>query len=83
MGLRPGRIKDMVEEAISSESATRCHTTLDNSAERWPAPVCRDYWNLPRVARLWAQMAVRMGVLVFDSYPRRLSDPPPAHARAR
>jgi hypothetical protein len=40
MGLRPGRVKDMVEEAIANESAIRCHKTLDNSPERWPAAVC-------------------------------------------
>jgi hypothetical protein len=52
MGLRPGRVKDMAEEAIANESAIRCHKTPDNSPERWPAAVCRGYWNLPRMAGL-------------------------------
>jgi hypothetical protein len=41
-------------------------------ARSWPAAVCWDYWNLPRVARLLrAQMAVRMGVLIVDELPKK------------
>lgn len=60
MNLDPGRLEQMTETAIRSNTAIICHSTLrDDNA------VCRGFFNLHQTPLL--QLAEAMNVVVFDS----------------
>lgn len=65
MGLRAGRLRGMVEEATTSDTAIVCHATLyepgvDNA-------VCRGFFE--RHSTLPLRLAAATGRLVFDQPP--------------
>jgi len=83
MGLRPGQVKDMPEEAIANESAIRCQrrsTTRPIGGQRRSAGTTGTCPGWPGCCGLrwpfgWACWS-------STSYPRSLSDPPPARLRS-
>ena len=57
MHLRPGRVEQMVKEAVRKESCITCHSTLDTVC---PA-VCRGFFDRYKTAPL--QIAERLGYI--------------------
>lgn len=69
MHLRPGRVKEMVEECIENESAVICHQTLD-----WDEHVvCRGFFDAHKTQPL--QVAERLD-LIEEIEPPRGSEGP-------
>lgn len=58
MHLRPGRVDEMVSEAVAAESTIVCHSTLDGDNA-----ACRGFYDRHRTSTL--QIAERMGVIEF------------------
>ena len=58
--MEPGRRMEMVEEALSNESAIVCHSTLDKENQS----VCRGFFNQHKTLPL--TLAEAIGVLEFD-----------------
>ena len=62
MHLEPGRLADMVDQAVAEDSAVICHSTsyrddVDNA-------VCRGFYDRHRTQPL--QVAQRLGLIRFD-----------------
>lgn len=55
MELRSGRVREMVDEALASESSIRCHQTLDEGC----GAVCRGFYDRHTTQPL--QIAQRLG----------------------
>lgn len=66
MGLRRGRVRQMVAQAVAGGSAVTCHATLSTPGRR---AICRGFWDGHggRVAVL--RLAARLRVVVFDAPP--------------
>lgn len=58
MRLNPGRVEQMVADAVAGDSAIVCHSTLDG-----PNAVCRGFFEKYRTAPL--QVAERLQVIQF------------------
>ena len=59
MQLMPGRVEDMIAEAIKGESAIICHSTLDGDNV-----VCRGFFDKHKTPLL--QIAERLGFLQME-----------------
>lgn len=66
VGLRPGRVAGMVQDARAANSVIPCHSTLYGQAEG-PA-VCRWYFDLPHQPAV-LQIADRLGMITWDNPP--------------
>lgn len=63
MSLSPGRLRDLIEQNRSNDSALTCHETLeiDNA-------ICRGFFDLePKTTPL--QLAERIGIITFVEPP--------------
>lgn len=69
MRLRPGRVRDMVEECQANDSYVPCHELLDGPI----GAVCRGSFDVLDTTPL--QLARRLGYVVLVDGP---DDPPPA-----
>lgn len=58
MSLNPGRVEQMVADAVQDDSAIVCHSTLDG-----PNSVCRGFFERHKTAPL--QVAERLQVIEF------------------
>ncbi len=61
MHLAPGRVSEMVQEALAVQSAIVCHSTLDGDNA-----VCHGFWEHHQTAPL--QIAERLGHIVWEDY---------------
>lgn len=65
MHLQPGRIADMVREAVAADSAIICHQTLDTISEE--AAVCKGFFYQHATQPL--QVAERLGYINWVATP--------------
>lgn len=66
MGLAPGRVSGMVQDARRDESCIPCHNTIYRTDVK-PA-ICRGFYDLPHPP-MPIQVAERLNMLVFDPAP--------------
>lgn len=66
MHLRPGAVKEVVDEALADDSAIICHSTLDGDENA----VCRGFFDRYDTTPL--RLAQALGVVEFDP-PQRFT----------
>lgn len=62
MQLKPGRVKDMVQEALAEDTAIVCHDTLQTNANG----VCRGFWDRHRCDSWRLRFAQMLGIVAED-----------------
>ena len=68
MSLGAGRLKDLLDENLTADSALQCHQTLDYSKEQRPPAVCRGFYDHPRAVESFPlRLARSMDRIVFDN----------------
>lgn len=67
MRLEPGRVREMVGQAVQDDSAITCHSTIYEPGIL-PA-ICRGFYDAHRTTPL--QLAERLGLLVEDPPPTK------------
>jgi len=65
MQLQPGRVRDMVDQAVADQSVIVCHATLDTDANA----CCRGFWDAHRDRVQALQVAERLGVVAYQPPP--------------
>ena len=65
MHLQPGRVRDMVDQAVAKGSVIVCHATLGTDANA----CCRGFWDAHRDRVQALQVAERLDVVAYDPPP--------------
>lgn len=59
MRLQPGRVDDMVQEAVGNNSWIVCHDTAPTGQA--PSAICRGFWDVHRADSMGCRLAVALG----------------------